>query len=148
LQNSLDGITKIRQIYKSLRQSPPYDLDFYLKYIELEKFATKVNEKLIESAYEDALIHFDKDNIGINNLLLYLCLKNIIKLNYEDLWLSYIEFEYSKSNKNTEYVADLYKRALSRLDNDLIESFTQKFVLLKINLNHLINSNLNDIEMD
>ena len=60
----------MRQIYKSLRQSPPYDLNFYLKYIEFEKFSTKVNEKLIESAYEDALIHFDKDNIGKIRLLI------------------------------------------------------------------------------
>ncbi len=54
----------MRQIYKSLRQVPPYDLDFFLKYIEFEKISLKINEKLIEKAYEDALIHFDKDNIG------------------------------------------------------------------------------------
>jgi hypothetical protein len=47
-----------------LRQTPPYDFDFYQKYIQMEKCSPISNEKFILDAYEDALIHFGKENIG------------------------------------------------------------------------------------
>ncbi len=43
---------------------PPYDLDFFQKYIKMENCAPKLSEKNISGAYEDALLHFGKENIG------------------------------------------------------------------------------------
>lgn len=122
-------LKELRDVYKSFRQVPPYDLNFFLKYIEIEKLTPrKERESFIEKAYEDALIHFGKNNI--------------------DIWLSYVDFEYTKTNKSTEYVAELYKRAMKQLENDLVEEFTQQFVLLKINLNNLIASKIKQVEID
>ena len=43
---------------------PPYDFDFYKKYIQMEKCAPNSNEKYILDAFEDAITHFGKENIG------------------------------------------------------------------------------------
>ena len=56
--------SKKNHLIKSLRQTPPYDFDFYQKYIQMEKCSPNSNEKFILDAYEDAIIHFGKENIG------------------------------------------------------------------------------------
>ena len=35
-----------------------------MKYIDMEMSAPKLDEDRIVGAYEDALVHFDKENIG------------------------------------------------------------------------------------
>lgn len=35
-----------------------------MKYIEIEKCATEISESIITGAYEDAILHFAKDDIG------------------------------------------------------------------------------------
>lgn len=111
-----DGMKKVRQVYESLRQEPPYDVEFFIKYIEIEKCASKLDEKRIEKAFEDSLNHFDKENV--------------------DLWLSYIEFKYNLKSTNTQEISNIYWRALKSLDSSLVESFTQKFCLFKINVSN------------
>ena len=49
---------------------PPYDFDFFQKYIQMEKCAPKENEKNIIGAYEDAITHFGRENISIDFLRL------------------------------------------------------------------------------
>jgi hypothetical protein len=66
---------------------------------------------------------------------------------YLDLWLSYIDFKYKKSNNKSNGIADLYWRAMKQLDSDLADLFTQKFHLLKINLEGISPSHDNDVDM-
>lgn len=109
------GLSQVRNIYENLCQEPPFSVEFYLKYIEIEKCAFESNENRIVSAYEDALTHFSKQNI--------------------DLWIAYIEFVYSASNKkDLQQVSTIYWRAMKHLDTELIETFTQKFCFFKINI--------------
>lgn len=124
------SLTKVRQIYQSLRQLPPFSADFFNKYIEIEKCATKLDDSKIIAAYEDALNHFGRDNL--------------------ELWISYIEFMYRKSTKNhLEEVGLIYWRAMKALGTSLIDEFTQKFCLLKINLDEKhMPSEKYDFEMD
>ena len=58
----------------------------------------------------------------------------IIYYLFLDIWLSYIEFKYSRSSNQTQNVSDIYWRAKRELSNDLVELFSQKLCLLKINL--------------
>ncbi len=92
---------------------PPFDISFYLSYIQIEKCATDSDEERIIACYEDSLKHFGKENI--------------------DLWLSYFEFKNSKPSLHLD-ASNVYWRAMKNLHTDLIESFTQKFSLFQINL--------------
>ena len=92
---------------------PPYDVSFYLSYIQIEKCAADSDENRIIACYEDSLKHFGRENI--------------------DLWLSYIEFKNSKQSMQLD-VAEVYWRAMKNLKTELIESFTQKFSFFQINL--------------
>ena len=92
---------------------PPFDISFYLCYIEIEKCAADSDEERIIACYEDSLKHFGEENI--------------------DLWLSYMEFKNSKPNLHLD-VSNVYWRAMKNLHTELIESFTQKFSLFQINL--------------
>ncbi|CAF1014961.1 unnamed protein product [Brachionus calyciflorus] len=117
------GVDKVRDVYNGLRQVPPYDVDFYLKYIQIEKSLSKMDEKRVEKVFEDALMHFGGDNV--------------------DLWLSFIEF---KQNINkTQDVANLYWRAMKQLDANQVEIFTQKFCLFKIDVSG--DNQPNDVDM-
>ncbi len=51
-------------IKNRLRQTPPFDLSFYQRYIEIEKCAAVLDEQKIQMAFEDALKHFAKNNSG------------------------------------------------------------------------------------
>jgi hypothetical protein len=66
----LQGLNKVRNVYKKLRDFPPYDLEFIMKYIEIEKSSPNLDDKRISGAYEDALLHFGKQNIGKKNQIL------------------------------------------------------------------------------
>ncbi len=44
---------------------PPYSVEFFYKYIEIEMSAASVDEKKIIGGYEDALLHFAKHDLGI-----------------------------------------------------------------------------------
>ena len=135
-----------------MRQTPPYDFDFYQKYIQMEKSTPNSNEKYILDAYEDAIVHFGKENIGDFNFcpnLIFLKLTMLMILNSfkkKDLWLSYIDFKYSKSTIQKQNVSDIYWRAKRELNNDLIDSFTQNICLLKINPESFADSS-GDIDM-
>lgn len=70
-----------------------------------------------------------------------------------DLWISYIDFVYTKSNKKEiKEASNVYWRAMKHLNTDLVDLFTQKFCLFKINLNdkdkQLSPAANYDIEMD
>ena len=55
--------------FNSLRQVPPYSVEFFMKYIEIEKCATEINESIITGAYEDAILHFGKNNKGKHTII-------------------------------------------------------------------------------
>jgi hypothetical protein len=84
----------------------------------MEKLMPKKDKKRIFDAFEDAIIHFGKDHI--------------------EIWLDYIDFLYSTQSDNTnndqKSISDIYWRAMKQLDGYLIEAFSQKFCLYKINL--------------
>jgi hypothetical protein len=63
---SQDGINKVREVYESLKKTPPFAVDFFLKYVEIEKCASgsKMDLERIILSYEEALIHFEKEDIG------------------------------------------------------------------------------------
>jgi hypothetical protein len=87
---NINGIEKVRKIYEksvkkisvlllinfkfklifSLRNVPPFDVSFYLRYIEMEKCTPKIDTNRIINSYEDALKHFGKQDIGIFLLFL------------------------------------------------------------------------------
>ena len=101
---------KLKEVYKNLRQNPPYSLEFYQRYIEMGKL--KQNHREIENAYEDALLHFGNEAI--------------------DLWIDYMD--YKQKIKKSQEIAELYWRAMKQLNLNLSEEFTQKFCLFKINI--------------
>lgn len=103
--------SKLEEVYLNLRREPPYSYDFFLKYIYLQKLRS--NEKNVESAYDDALLHFGNEII--------------------DLWIEYMC--YKQKNKKAQDIASLYWRAMKELNSDLVEAFSQKFCLFKINSN-------------
>lgn len=129
----VNGLAKVRKVYESLRKVPPYSVDFYHKYIEIENSAVSVDDARVKSAYEDALLHFAANDM--------------------DLWIAYITFVYSRSNREElQEISNIYWRAMKQLNTELVDGFTQKFCLFKINLddkNKLITSPDDyDIEMD
>ena len=66
-----------------------------------------------------------------------------------DLWISFIEFLYSKSNnKELQQVSNAHWRAMKSLSADLVEEFTQKFCLFKINLDGLNTLSTNNFDID
>ena len=69
----------------------------------------------------------------------------VLFLFFIDLWLSYIEYKYAHTSTeaNTQSVSDIYWRAKRELNADIVEMFTQKLCLLKINLE----SSLEDVDM-
>ena len=111
-------------------------MDFFLKYIQIEKSAPEVNENNIITAYEDALIHFGKENIGNLKKITVFKLKFWFDLSFhfKDLWLTYIEFKYGNTANQKQNVSDVYWRAKRELGNEQIDLFTHKLCLLKINL--------------
>lgn len=102
------GNFKLKEVYSNLRQVPPYSSAFYLKYAEIEKL--RQDETQVETAYEDALLHFGAEIV--------------------DLWIDYMS--YKQINNKAQDIAGLYWRAMKHLNSSLIEDFTQKFCLFKI----------------
>jgi hypothetical protein len=96
----------------------------------MEKLTPKKDKKRICNAFEEALIHFGKDQI--------------------EIWLEYIDFLYSAqsslsssendADNDLKSISDIYWRAMKQLGGYLLEDFSQKFCLYKINLNSLSKS--------
>ena len=119
-------------LFKSSRflQVPPFDVDFFLKYIKIEQCFKKVSIQNISKCYDVALQHFGDNNIG--------------------LWLDYIKFcHYNRiSNDNLSTMSDIYWRALKQLKQNSVEDFNQKFNLLKIQLDNGENRNMEVDDVD
>ena len=119
-----------------------------MKYIEMETSAPKIDEDRIVGAYEDALLHFDKENIGKIWIDPFFIINKAKTESFNlDLLLSYIDFKYSRSNKKSDGIAGLYWRAMKQLDSDLVDLFTQRFHMLKISLEGICSSNDDDVDM-
>jgi U3 small nucleolar RNA-associated protein 6 len=116
-----NGKKKVREVYESLKQMPPFSLEFFMKFIELESCNAKISNQIICSTYEEAIGHFGSKN--------------------DDLWMNYIRYEHKTNKHDPQGVYQIYWKALKQLDENLIEDFTQKFNSFKINL-------INDVEIN
>lgn len=119
---------------------PPYCLQFFRKYIELEKSQIPCDSNRVSSCFEDALEHFGKDNIGLLiyfiQLKIFLIKQHFFCVIFKDIWLEYIEFNYTLASTNgPDVVTSVYERAMRQLETELVETFIQQFCLLKMNMN-------------
>jgi hypothetical protein len=108
---------------------PPFDVEFYLRYIKIEQCFKTVSIANINKAYDEALKHFGSNDV--------------------QLWLDYIKYRhYNNTNDNLSGISEIYWKAVKQINQDLVDDFNQKFNLLKIKLENLGVSNMenNDIE--
>jgi hypothetical protein len=116
--------------FQRFHNKPPFDLDFFLKNIEIEKYFAIVDKHLICDIYKEALTHFGKCDVN--------------------LWLNYIEFLYSNYQHDTKSIADAYWKAKKMLNEEYVDFFEQKFNLFKIQLDNksLKKDNIDEIQCD
>jgi len=123
-QNS--GKNKVNQVYESLHKLPPYDVAFYIKYIELQKCFDHVDSSAVGRTFEEALKHFGDEDM--------------------ELWLNYFEFSNQNHKGDPQNVYELYWKAMKQLNEGLKDDFSQKFNIFKLKLDG--NSQIDEDDSD
>ena len=121
-----EGKNKVSQVYESLHKLPPYDVAFYMKYIELQKCFDYVDSSAVERTFEEALKHCGGEDIV--------------------LWLNYFEFSAQNQKEDPQKVYKLYWKAMKQLDECLKDDFSQKFNIFKLKLDGNIQIDEDDID--
>lgn len=105
------GIKKARKLYKRLSQTPPVEISFFQKCIELELEQDELSLKRVRSLYETAVDHFGTSD--------------------PDLWLDYIRFELDHPDNKASTTGELYWRATKCLEGQYTEKFVGLHALLQ-----------------
>lgn len=105
------NIKQVRALYKRLSASSPLSLEFFEKYISIEKAELDVKIKKVKSAYEDAIREYGNSS--------------------PELWLGYIQMEIEHPKGSAENAGTLHWRALKALEGKQYEQFNTQYTLLQ-----------------
>ncbi|XP_067884052.1 U3 small nucleolar RNA-associated protein 6 homolog [Heterodontus francisci] len=105
------GYRKARKVFTSLRQNRPLSLEFFKKMIAIEKELECSKMQHLREYYEQALQEFGSTSA--------------------DLWLEYIEEEWSHPQGKPEHTGQIHWRAMKTLSGVEVEQFVSQYTLLQ-----------------